>query len=258
MATEYYFYGQGKLWSRRLDQSNAKWRWWGDVSACELALEVEQLEHRESYSGQKGLTRRFPTAKGLTVNATLHKLDTLGLQELLWGAASTIASGAVVNEPLGTVAAGDTLKLEFPGVSSLVVTDSAGSPATIAGTHYVLDPAFGSVEFNTLPTSPAPTQPLKASYSHAVAQQVNIFTQAQPIIQFRYEGVNLAEGNAPVIVELYKLSTDPLQQLALINNDTSLAGVPLTAGVLLDTSKSATGSLGQFGRILQLASTWAS
>lgn len=260
MSTEYYFYGQGKVWSRRLNPAGggqAKWRWWGDVSQLTLAMELEKLQHRESYSGNKGIARDFPISKAMTVNATAHQLDTDSLAELVYGATSAVDAGSVVGESLGTVAAGDTLKLDFTGVSDLVVTDSAGSPVTVADTHYVLDGRFGSLEFLTLPTSPAPTMPLLAAYDHAANKQVNLLTQAQPIIEFRYEGINLAENNAPVVIELYRMSTDPLQELALINNDTSLSGVPIACAALIDTSKPATGPLGQFGRIIQLAHDWA-
>lgn len=250
---DYYYYGQGKVWSRRLNVAGGKWRWWGDVSALTISMEMEKLQHKESYSGNKGIVRDFAVSKAMTLNATLHQLDTDSLAELIYGATSTVATGSVVSEPLGTVDAGDTLKLDYPGVSDLVVTDSTGSPVTIADTHYVLDGRFGSVEFKTLPSSPAPTMPLKAAYTYKAHKAVNMFTQPQPIIQFRYEGINLAESNAPVIVEIYRMSTDPLQELALINNDTSLAGVPVSCAALLDSSKSATGALGQFGRIIQIA-----
>jgi len=250
---DYYYYGQGKVFSRRLNQVGAKWRWWGDVSALTIGMELEKLQHRESYSGNKGIARDFAISKAMTLNATAHQLDTDSLAELIYGAVSSVAAGAVVAEDLGTVAAGDTVKLDFPGVSALVITDSAGAPVTIAGSHYQLDPRFGSVEFLSLPGGPAPTMPLKAAYSHLANKQVNMFTQPQPIIEFRYEGINLAENNAPVIVEIYRMSTDPLQELALINNDTSLSGAPITCAALIDNSKSAVGQLGQFGRIIQLA-----
>lgn len=250
---DYYYFGQGKVWSRRLNVVGGKWRWWGDVSSLTIGLDLEKLQHKESYSGNKGIVRDFAVSKAMTVNATLHQLDTDSLAELIYGAVNTVAAGAVVTEDLGTVAAGDVLKLDYPGVSTLVVTDSAGAPVTIAATHYVLDARFGSLEFVSLPSAPAPTPPLKAAYSHSENKQVNMFTQPQPIIEFRYEGLNLAESNAPVIVEVYRMSTDPLKELALINNDTSLAGAPVTCAALLDTTKPASGPLGQFGRIIQLA-----
>ncbi|MBE2242389.1 MAG: hypothetical protein IAE86_06525 [Burkholderiaceae bacterium] len=250
---EYYYYGQGKVWSRRLNEEGAGWRWWGDVSALTLALELEKLQHKESYSGNKGIARDFAISKAMTVNATLHQADTDSLAEQLYGEVSTVASGAVTGESLGTVAAGDVFKLAYPGGSALVITDSTPvTPLTIADTHYQFDGRFSSLEFLSLPGGP-PVMPLKAAYSYAGHKQVGMFTKPQPIIEFRYEGVNLAEGNAPVIVEIYRMSTDPLKELALINNDTSLAGMPVSCAAQIDTSKPATGTLGQFGRIIQLA-----
>ncbi|MCA0240168.1 MAG: hypothetical protein LCI02_04855 [Proteobacteria bacterium] len=254
MTTEYYYYGQGKVWSRRLNVGGGKWRWWGDVSSLTIAMEIEKLEHKESYSGNKGIARSFPTSKALKLTATVHQLDTDSLAETVYGATSAIAAGAVVGEDLGTVAVGDVLKLDYAGVSALVITDSTvPTAATIAAGNYVLDERFGSLEFTGLPSSPAPTMPLKAAYSHLAAKQVNFLTQAQPIVEFRYEGINLAESNAPQIVEIYRMGTDPLQELALINNDTNLSGAQITMAALIDSTKSATGALGQFGRILQLA-----
>ena len=247
---DYYFYGQGKVFSKRLDTVGGKWRWWGDVSSLEINVALQSVQHTESYSGNKGIARQFAISKALTVKATLHQLDTDSLAEQVYGASSIIAAGAVVAEPLPTVLAGDTVKLEFGGASALSIVDSAATPVVLAASNYVFDARFGSLDINTVPAGAV--QPFKASYTRAAGKQVNMLTQAQPILLFRYEGINLAEGNAPVIVEIYRMATEPLQQLALINNDTKLSQSAVNLAGLIDTSKSATGSLGQFGRIIQL------
>ncbi|MGA0610567.1 hypothetical protein [Caldimonas sp. KR1-144] len=246
---ESYYYGQGKVFTRK---SGGKWRWWGDVSTLTLAAAVEKVEHRESYSGKKSLVRSFPNSTTMTLAATLHQIDTEALAEQLYGAASEIAAGTVTGEVLGNVAVGDIIKLAHGGIEDLVITDSLGSPATIADTHYEEDPRFGSIEFLSLPSGPAPTMPLKAAYGYAGGKQVNFMTQPAPVMEFRYEGINLAEGNAPVIVELYKLQTDPLQELALITDGNDVAGMQISASILLDSSKPALGDLGQFGRFRQV------
>jgi hypothetical protein len=253
-ATEYYYYGQGKVFSRPYGTvGRGGWRWWLDVSVLTVALAVEKLEHKESYTGAKGLARSFPTATGLTLNATVHQLDTTSLAELMYGTASAIASGAVVGEDLGTVAVGDIIKLDYRQVSALTIVDStSGTPVAFGSTRYDLDARFGSLEILSLPTSPAPVFPLKASYSYAAGKQVNFFTRAQPVLEVRYEGLNLAEGNRPVIAEFYKVGTDPLQNLALINNDQNLSGAQISAGSLIDTARSASGVFGQYGRIVQM------
>ncbi|MBX6190018.1 hypothetical protein ISD42_34030, partial [Pseudomonas aeruginosa] len=44
----------------------------------------------------------------------------------------------------------------------------------------------------------------------------------------------------------------PLQELALISDGNTVAGMQISGGILLDTSKPDTGDLGRFGRIIQL------
>ena len=55
---------------------------------------------------------------------------------------------------------------DSPKVSSLVVVDSAGTPATLtAGTHYTADLDFGALQF--LDTTGF-TAPFKAAYSYCL------------------------------------------------------------------------------------------
>jgi len=251
---ETYYYGQGKVKLATLENGKlGAWRWVGDVSALSIALEIEKIEHKESYSGQKALVRSFPIGKTSTIKATLNSLSPENLALCLYGTPLNSDAGQTTAEILpADLQVGDIVTLANPGVSDLVITDSAGTPKTLAAEHYALDAAYGSVEILSLPASPALTQPFKAAYSYAASKQVSIFTSPQPLVALRYEGVNLAEGGAPIIVELYKVATDPLQELALISDGNGIAGMEISGGVLLDGSKSASGTLGQFGRIIQL------
>lgn len=248
-----YLFGQGKVYSRPWNTPGGKWRWWGDVSALTLAGAQEKVEHRESFSGNNALARSFSRSKSLNAQLTIHQFDKVSLAQDLHGTVTEVATGAITGESLGTVDAGDIIMLDRPGVSDLVITDSTGSPATIDGSHYVADGRFGSIEFLSLPTSPAPTMPLKAAYTAAAYSQVAFLNAVPPFIQLRYEGINLAEAGKPIIVELYKLETAVLQELALIQSGNTVAGIPKTAGVLIDTSKPSAGALGQFGRFIEVA-----
>ena len=65
----------------------------------------------------------------------------------------------------------------------------------------------------------------------------------------RFDGVNTADGNKRVIVDLYKVSINPTKDLSLIGTD--IQQFELTGMVLADISKDVDGDLGQFGRIVQ-------
>ncbi|MEX6732513.1 hypothetical protein AB2C47_32530 [Pseudomonas aeruginosa] len=79
-----------------------------------------------------------------------------------------------------------------------------------------------------------------------------MFTAPQPTIALRYKGINLAEGGGRSSSSCSRFATDPLQELALISDGNTVAGMQISGGILLDTSKPDTGDLGRFGRIIQL------
>ncbi|HHM6772742.1 TPA: hypothetical protein ACWMLF_004730 [Pseudomonas aeruginosa] len=252
---ETYFYGQGKVDAAPIVNGVVgKWRWIQDVSAMSIQLAVDKVEHKESFSGQKALVRSFPIGKTATLNMTLHSIGPDNLAMTLYGKVVTKAAGTVTGEVLPTaLVAGDVVALANPGVTNLIITDSAATPVTLDPQYYLVpdNGAYGEVQILGLPTTP-PTQPFKAAYGYSATKQVGLFTAPQPTIALRYKGINLAEGGAPVIVELYKVATDPLQELALISDGNAVAGMQISGGILLDSSRPSSGDLGQFGRIIQL------
>ena len=254
-TVETYFYGQGRIYLRPVGTvGNGGWRWAGDMSSLTFGGTDETASHKESYSGQKSKVRSFSIGGDRTLKATIHQMDPIILAELLRGTISEIAAGTVTAEVFpATVVAGDVIKLDKPyNVSDLVITDSTGSPVTLAPEHYDAFLEHGSIELLSLPSGPALTQPFKAAYKHAGARQVAFFNAAPKEMELRYEGINLAEGNAPVIAEFYKISTAPLQELALITSGNELAGMAYEAECLSDSRRPANGPLGRFGRYVAI------
>ena len=252
---ETYFYGQGRIFLRPAGSiGNGGWRWVGDMSTLTFGGTDETASHKESYSGQKAKVRSFSIGGDRTLKGTIHQMDTTILAELLRGTVSDIAAGTVTAEAFpATIAVGDVIKLDKPyNVSDLVITDSATTPMTLAPENYDFFAEHGSLELLSLPSAPALTQPFKAAYKHAGARQVAFFNSAPKLMQMRYEGVNLAEDNAPVIAEFYKISTAPLQELALITSGNDLAGMAYEAECLADSTRPANGPLGRFGRYVAI------
>jgi len=151
--------------------------------------------------------------------------------------------------PLELVA-GDRVSLKYPKVSTVVITDSAATPATLDPAKYDVDADFGTITFKDIT---GVTQPLKAAYTHAALASVSMFTKQLEDIFIRYEGINLGEDGVPVVLELYKVNPEPLKDFALITD--KFADMAISSSVLIDSSKPADGELGQFGRIIQVAQT---
>jgi len=245
-----YLLGQGKWYTAKRDAAgNPKaLRWLLDTSAAKIALKTSTVKQTESYSGQRGTVKNITVAKDCTIELTLQELSKENLSLALFGKAQTVASGSVTGEVLpADLVAGDRVALKFPKVSNLVLTDSATPPAPIDAAKYKLDPAYGAIVLNDITGI---TQPIKAAYKHDPVEQVSIFSSIPEDIFLRYEGINLAEDGAPIIVELYRVKTEPLKELALIS-DNKVADMNISGSVLIDTTKSPEDDLGQFGRIVQ-------
>jgi hypothetical protein len=255
MSIETYSYLQGRIYLALNDPTTGlpgAFRAVGDVSAFAVKLTIEKVEHKESQSGQRALVRSFPIGKAANIDMTLHQVDADNLALVTNGTISSKVSGTVTAESLpAALVAGDQVSLANPGVSALVLTDSTGTPLTLVeGTDYTIDGNFGRVTILNVGTY---VQPFKAAYSYTATKSVGMFTTGQKYYTLRYEGINLAEGNAPVIVDLYKVAPEPLQQLALISTGNDVDGMQISAGVLLDSAKPSAGVLGQFGSITQVA-----
>jgi hypothetical protein len=222
----------------------------GNVAELKLALKTDVLEHYESQTGQRSLDHRMVKQKSATVKLTIEEFTKENLALALYGNFVTGSGGSVTAEPVGgpVPVVGDRYFLAHPKVASLVLVDSATSPTTlVAGTHYTADTDFGAIQF--LDTTDL-TPPLKASYAFGVTTEIGIFTQALPERHLRMEGINTAQGNAKVLVELYRVAFDPLKEISFISDDYNK--FELEGSLLADTTKPFDAVLGQFGRIVQL------
>lgn len=247
---ETYLYGQGRVYYAPITNGVlGKWRWLLDVSEFTFSPEMEKLEHKESYSGQKATARSFIVGKTLNYSMTLHNINAGNLALALGGSNTFTEAGTVTGEVLPEVEPGDIIRLANMGVSNVVLTDA--SSAALDPKYYTVAENYGRIDIIDLPT-PAPTQPFTAAYSYGKSVSTAMFKTLSQDIAIMYEGINLAESGAPIGVEFYKCSSDILNELALIQNDTNLAGMQLSGSVLIDSNKPADGALGQFGRIIQL------
>ena len=250
MSTYASFQGRVYLGKRDLAGNPLEVRSPGNVAELKLSLKTDVLEHFESQTGQRSLDHRMVKQKSATVNLTIEEFTKENLALALYGNHVTGAGGSVTDEPVGgpLPIVGDRYFLAHPKVAALVLTDSAASPATLAaGAHYTADTDFGALQFLDITGF---TPPFKASYTFGTATEIGIFTQALPERFLRLEGINTAQGNAKVLVELYRVAFDPLKEISFISDEYNK--FELEGSLLADTTKPFDALLGQFGRIVQL------
>ncbi len=250
MSTYASFQGRVYLGKRDSNGNPIEVRSPGNVAELKLSLKTDVLEHYESQSGQRSLDHRMIKSKSATINLSIEEFTKENLALALYGTHVATASGTVTDEPIGGAVpvVGDRYFLAHPKVSTLILKDSTGTPATLTlGTHYTADTDFGAI--HCLDTTGL-TAPFKASYAFGDVSEIGIFTQPLPERYLRLEGLNTAQGNAKVLVELYRVAFDPLKELALIS--TEYNKFDLEGSLLADSTKPYDAVLGTFGRIVQI------
>jgi hypothetical protein len=247
-----YFSGQGKVYvaERETDGSAKAFRFIGNVPALSVSLSLDKLEHKESTTGQRLKDLEIVREKNAEFQATVEEWNIENLSMAFYGVKAAVTGSSILNEetPSGIVA-GDFVRTRYADISSVVITDSAGSPATLTlGTHYRINSAkHGSIEFLNVTGF---TQPFEIDYTYAAQSNLPLFTESGKDFWVRFEGLNTADSDREVLVELYKVRIDPTTEFPMINDE--LLQFELGGAVLDDDTKDADALLGRFGRIVLL------
>lgn len=154
---------------------------------------------------------------GITVGATttLTGTNTLAVGQKVVVGGATGADAAFINGKVMTV-------VTASGAS--VTTDLNTTAKTIVGTAAKVF---------------ADGDALAVDYTYAAQKEIDGLTTGSKELFMRFEGLNTADENSPVIVEVFKFSTDPFKELALIGD--GVQSFVLEGSVLADTTR-ATGS----------------
>lgn len=242
-----YFSGQGRVFigARDIGGNPLGLAFVGNVPDLKVSLSVETLEHQESQSGQRLTDLQLIKTKKGEFACTLEELIQSNLELALYGSTTAVTSGTVTDEPV--IAAAELGQLYLLGkqnVSSVVVKAGA---TTVPDTQYTVNAKHGSIMFTDLT---GVTGAVTASYSYGAASITAMFTQPLPERWVRFEGLNTADGNKEVVIDLYRVAVNPAKDLSVIGTD--LMKFELSGQVLADLTKPAAGELGQFGRIVLL------
>ena len=214
----------------------------GNVPEMSLSFAVETLEHKESMSGQDLTDVSITTSKSGEISLTAEELIKETFALALNGTYSdvtgaTVASGeALCSAPV----VGKTYLLAHPDVSAVTLTHDA---TPIDAGDYTINAKHGSIVFNDVTGL---TGAVTAGYTYAAYKKVLMFTADEKDYWLRLEGLNKVT-NERIVVDLYKVRLNPTDGMAFINDE--LGNAPIKGKVLADTTKTADGALGQFGRM---------
>ncbi len=183
---------------------------------------------------------------------TLEDIQKNNLLLAFAGTSQTLSgsySGSSYDTFDSTLAVGDIVKLKQFNVSTLVVKDSAGSPATLVlNTDYeIVDAKQGLIRILSLGSY---TQPFRAQYAYASTSAVTGFTGSDDDEYYIYCALLNTEPSTDqaIGVEIYRVTFDPVKALALINDD--MGQLELEGEVLRDSVRADDTNYGGFFRFI--------
>lgn len=244
-VTSKYYSGQGIVLVAKLD-ANGKpkgYRNVGNVTDLGIMVKTNTIEHKETSSGVRGIDLRLTTEINCSVKLGLESFNKENFALALRGSAETVTGAAVANEAI-TVYKGATTALANINLSAFTtLKDTEAIPTTfVKGTDYFVNEDVGSI---TIPETGAIAAldiagagvELVAAYTFLDYSNVEALNQAAENVALRFEGLNTAEGNKPVVVEIFKFQADPLKDLALIGD--KIGAMDVEGNALADLTRPA-------------------
>lgn len=248
------FIGRGRitLFPRNEDGEPQKGFFLGCADNLDLGMSVDTIQHFSKCTSADALDfqgdRQLNSELSMTLTEWLKKnviVATRGTE------VPDATGGSVSNEAHGTGwAVGDVLLLGAPtgepktNVSAVVIED--GGTPMVLNTDYTLNADTGTVTFLT-----APSGAVTADYTYDNLPYISFLTSGRVDYWLRFDGVNKANADEPVMLELYKVQFNPVASLGMLTDE--LAPLELSGAALQDDTKPADGDLGQFGRMTILA-----
>lgn len=234
-VTSFYYSGQGimMLATRDANGQPEGFRNVGNVSELSLNIDNTVFEHKESSTGARGIDLRIQQEVDAQVSATLESITAENLAVAIFGG-TTATSAASVAAEVVTAYSGKTVALAHMDVSNVVVNGSGGTPTHVEGTDYTVNPEHGSL--NILESgSIVDASDIEVDYDYADYNTVSALTAAAPERWLRFEGLNTAQGNEPVVIDVFRFQADPLNDFPIINDE--VAQMTLEGSALLDANR---------------------
>lgn len=250
------FSGQGAAHFQKLNENGNRGKSYnlGCFDSLDIESSVEKWTHKESCSGFRQTDATGVTGIEMSASFSATDWSMKILAELVQGNERTLSgdrtgtvTGETIDETTG-FATGDYFHLKRRGATTVVITDSAGSVATVNVAHYAVDVRTGKVTILSGYAGGSYVLPLRVAYTYQEPNWVSLFTQGIKSTFMIFDGVNTQNANSKVVAEFYKVNVNPASSLPLLNEQ--YASFEGTIDFVADLSRPVDGSFGQFGRVL--------
>lgn len=213
------------------------------VLSMSLAREVAEI--KESCSGSRLTLLEYEKSKSVTIKLEMQEFAPRELAMGLYGTADAVSGSSITDEAMPTMENGEYYHTKYPKISSVSITDSAGSPATLVlNTDYSIDDAnYGRIKILDITGL---TQPFLVDYTYGAITNIQPFSITSVIKSVRFDGVSTADGSK-VRVLLPRVSFSPTSLFDFLGDE--VATLSLEGKLLLAETPANDPILGTFGNI---------
>lgn len=206
----------------------------GNVSMLQLAISEEEktlTDYTQPGGGQWAAVSRVT---GVEASMTLHDLDTHNLARGIYGDTTDAESGTVTGEA-HTAYQGGLIRLAHPAPTSVTVTSDPTGTTYVAGTDYEVRKEGIMI----LDGDIADDASILVNYSYGAYSIVQALTAGSKVFELSFGGLNEANSNSPVILDIYRLKISAASALDFVGDD--FASLEVKGKVLLDATKTGAG-----------------
>ena len=244
--------GQGKLFlSKRVNGKPAGLEFVGNCPELMLNPQTEKIEHTESQTGNNSVDKVIERALKVELTMTLDSMASENLARMVFGKFTT-DSAATITAEAHKAYAGKNIIVDQINVTAITsVTDAGGATTYTEGTDYeIVDLAAGMICLLDTGTI-ADGSDIEVNYSAGDSEVVAGFGETNTEYWLRFNGLNTAENNNPVVIDLFKVRFAPADDIPIINDD-DFAQYKQSGDCLFDACQPADGKLGRYFAIRQL------
>lgn len=223
MASNYY-YGQGKVWVATINPTtklhNNDFVWVGNVPTLTLNFDVDVAEHNESYTGDRLPDLRIENRKNISGSTIFEEWSRENLGRILY-AQTAVKIAASVTEEEHIAKVGYSFPLNNINIASFTsLTDDGAVTTYVNGTDYSVNLKSGMI---TIPSgsSISDESVVEANYSFNEHSDINPYTQDNIDRWIRFDGLNSADDNNPVIIDIVRGRFMPPNSMDLIGDEIS-------------------------------------
>jgi hypothetical protein len=235
--------GVGKVYARRYGVAEAL-REVGNCSNLSVSYEEDAREQTDFTKGGGGVYASIKRINNATCSFTWLDFSPRNLREVLFGGVTVTTGGTVVNEA-SVAYRGGLSKTVHPNPTVVTVQNQAGTVTYVNNTDYEVRGGGIWITPNSAMTD---GQAIRFNYTYAAYDTIEGLIASAPELEMLFEGVNEADSNTFVNLDLWRVKLGPPSDVQFISEE--FGQLEIEATLISDPTKTGAG-ISKFLRVRQ-------